>query len=225
MCYDFCGIYHREIFTDGIINGAAWYPLYGSMSDWLYANTNQIDLTFELGCNQFPPVSELEKYWNYNKRALISFIKEIHRGIKGVILDDKSGKALSDVRVKVYGIDHDVFSSSHGDFWRLLLPGSYYVQFSKNGYEPSQKIHVFVSTFMATVIRVNLVPLKSSGHKPKIPRGDTILNEIKTGNTPANSNALTILSILIVALIIVVAGGVFILKKRQNKKNQSLEMS
>lgn len=157
-CYDFCGTYHGEIFTEGVINGASWYSLYGTMQDWLYVNTNQLDVTIELGCNQYPPSENLKKYWQYNKKALISYIKQVHIGIKGLVVDDITKKPLRNVTVQVRGIDRNVTTGPDGDFWRLLLPGSYYVQFFLEGYRPSETIHVLVSTHMATILRLSLKP-------------------------------------------------------------------
>lgn len=121
-----------EPFPDGITNGAAWYSLYGGMQDYNYLHTNCFEITVELGCYKFPKGSELSRYWNENKKSLIAFMEEVHKGIKGVIVDDNNNP-ISNADVVIGGINHTIVSAADGDYWRLIAPGSYNVTFSKKG--------------------------------------------------------------------------------------------
>lgn len=47
------------------------------MQDWNYLNTNCLELTIELGCVKYPNATELPKYWEQNKRALIQFLHQV----------------------------------------------------------------------------------------------------------------------------------------------------
>ena len=61
----------------------------------------------------------------YNQRHFTRFV---HAGVKGVARD-VSGSPLDGVSISVIGRDdHDVRTTQHGDYWRLLLPGSYQIQ-------------------------------------------------------------------------------------------------
>ncbi|KAM3963849.1 LOW QUALITY PROTEIN: carboxypeptidase D svr [Aphomia sociella] len=124
----------NEKFPDGITNGAKWYILSGGMQDWNYLHTNDMELTLELGCFKFPMASNLPTYWKDNKEALLQYIEEVHKGIHGFV-HSHIGHPLEGATVRVATLQHSVRSSSAGDYWRLLTPGTYNVTASKDGYE------------------------------------------------------------------------------------------
>jgi len=64
-------------FDHGVTNGASWYNVAGGMQDYNYLKCGVMELTLELGCDKFPRASKLQKYWNENKRALVSFIEMV----------------------------------------------------------------------------------------------------------------------------------------------------
>ncbi|XP_041362509.1 carboxypeptidase E-like [Gigantopelta aegis] len=130
----------------GITNGGAWYSVPGGMQDYNYLETNCFEITLELGCDKFPPASELEMYWEDNKPALLAFMIESHIGVKGVVKDN-DGKAVPGAEVKLYNmstgkevyIPHDVISNANGDYYRLLVDGFYKVKITAPGYHPMSK--------------------------------------------------------------------------------------
>lgn len=75
----------NENFDNGITNGAKWYPIFGSMQDFLYINTNAFDITLEISCCKYPDASQIQYYWTQNKIPLVDFILNIHLGIKGIV--------------------------------------------------------------------------------------------------------------------------------------------
>ena len=64
-------------FKDGITNGADWYVVFGSMQDWIYVNTNAMELTLEVSCAKNPPKKLLRRFWYHNRDAMISYIKQV----------------------------------------------------------------------------------------------------------------------------------------------------
>ncbi|XP_037351973.1 carboxypeptidase N catalytic chain [Talpa occidentalis] len=126
-----CGDY----FPDGITNGASWYSLSRGMQDFNYLHTNCFEITLELSCDKFPRQEELQREWLGNREALIQFLEQVHQGIKGRVADENNNN-LRDTVISVDGINHDVTSGDDGDYFRLLLPGTYTVTATAPGYVP-----------------------------------------------------------------------------------------
>lgn len=156
-CYDICGSDKtsllNERFKDGITNGAKWYVLYGGIQDWIYLNTNCMTITLELGCTKYPLAKDLPRYWADNKEPLVKYMLETHKGIYGTVVDQNS-QPLAQATIHVKGIDHDVHSTNHGDYWRLLLPGEYTVSVSKGGYRTAHRT-ITVGKYGSPAIRVD----------------------------------------------------------------------
>ena len=47
------------------------------MQDWNYVNTNDFEITLELGCVKYPHHDDIAKYWQDNKEPLITFIEMV----------------------------------------------------------------------------------------------------------------------------------------------------
>ncbi|KAL4827064.1 hypothetical protein H8958_016043 [Nasalis larvatus] len=122
----------------GIVNGAKWNPRSGTINDFSYLHTNCLELSFYLGCDKFPHESELPREWENNKEALLTFMEQVHRGIKGVVTDEQ-GIPIANATISVSGINHGVKTASGGDYWRILNPGEYRVTAHAEGYTPSAK--------------------------------------------------------------------------------------
>uniref|UniRef100_A0A674EVG4 AE binding protein 1a n=1 Tax=Salmo trutta TaxID=8032 RepID=A0A674EVG4_SALTR len=104
-----------------------------TMNDFSYLHTNCFELSVFLGCDKFPHESELPLEWENNREALLSFIEQVHRGIKGIVRD-MEGKPLANATISVDGIKHDVKTAAAGDYWRLLNPGEYRVTARVDGH-------------------------------------------------------------------------------------------
>ncbi|XP_045142264.1 adipocyte enhancer-binding protein 1 isoform X2 [Echinops telfairi] len=122
----------------GIVNGAKWNPRSGTINDFSYLHTNCLELSIYLGCDKFPHESELPREWENNKEALLTFMEQVHRGIKGVVTDEQ-GIPIANATISVSGINHGVKTAHGGDYWRILNPGEYRVTVHAEGYTPSSK--------------------------------------------------------------------------------------
>lgn len=134
-----CTDQKEDHFIDGITNGASWSSLSGGMQDYNYVHSNCFEITLELGCDRFPKASDLHKYWIDNKRALVELIQQVHHGVSGFVKNTK-GEPLSDATISVADRRHDVTSFKDGDYWRLLVPGSYEITATANGYQPQTRL-------------------------------------------------------------------------------------
>ncbi|TRY95418.1 hypothetical protein DNTS_031675, partial [Danionella cerebrum] len=86
-CNDF------QNFPNGITNGYQWYPLEGGMQDYNYVWGQCLELTLEISCCKFPPESQLPALWNANRAALLAYMRQVHLGVKGLVMDSR-GKAI-----------------------------------------------------------------------------------------------------------------------------------
>ncbi|KGL75953.1 Adipocyte enhancer-binding protein 1, partial [Tinamus guttatus] len=59
------------------------------MNDFSYLHTDCLELSIYLGCDKFPHGSELRREWEDNKEALLTFMEQVHRGIKGLGTDQQ----------------------------------------------------------------------------------------------------------------------------------------
>lgn len=119
-------------FSDGIVNGASWYSVVGGMQDFNYLNTNCFELTLELGCTKFPFEKDLRSYWQDNRESLLSFMEQVNRGIKGFVLD-VNGDGVQNAEITVMGIEHSIKTAVDGDYWRILVAGTYKITVTAYG--------------------------------------------------------------------------------------------
>ncbi|RZC40818.1 Peptidase M14 and/or CarboxypepD reg domain containing protein, partial [Asbolus verrucosus] len=150
----------HEHFDGGITNGAFWYRLVGGMQDFNYVHSNCFEVTVELSCCKFPIGHVLPQHWKNNKEALLNYMGAVHWGVKGVVVDG-SNKAVFRAVVVVVGIDHNVTTSTRGEFWRLLLPGEYEMYATVYGFLPSHRAQVVVESGRTTVQNFTLHKLPS----------------------------------------------------------------
>ncbi|MGH0153061.1 UNVERIFIED_CONTAM: hypothetical protein FKN15_023987 [Acipenser sinensis] len=144
--------YPNEYFKEGITNGARWYNVPGGMQDWNYLNTNCFEVTIELGCIKYPLAKDLPRYWEQNRRSLLQFIHQTHRGVKGFVLDAKDGTGISNATIIVAEIDHPVTTDKAGEYWRLLAPGTYSITAKAPGYVP---VTVYVTVLDEEVVQLD----------------------------------------------------------------------
>uniref|UniRef100_A0A3B4FGH3 Carboxypeptidase Z n=1 Tax=Pundamilia nyererei TaxID=303518 RepID=A0A3B4FGH3_9CICH len=133
--------------------------LWSGMQDFNYLHTNCFEVTVSVGCDRFPPEEDLAFAWHENQESLLSFMETAHRGIKGIVKDEK-GNAMKGARISVRGIQHDITTAENGDYWRLLTPGIHIVSASALGYITATKT-IQLPSRMKTAGRVDFVLPKS----------------------------------------------------------------
>ena len=96
------------------------------MQDYGYLFTNCMELTVEVSCDKRPHSRTLATHWRNNYPAMLATIMAVDGGVKGIVVD-QNGKPVEGAKVEVEGIDKKTVTSKRGEFWRLLLPGTYTV--------------------------------------------------------------------------------------------------
>jgi len=128
-------------FPNGITNGARWYVLYGGMQDWVYDGRGTLQLTVELSTPKWPHGGNLPMYWQNNRVPIFSWITYTLRGVWGQIKDSRGGPVRG---AEVIAFDRSgthpkrlatiYVDPEHGDYYRILLPGSYSMEIIARGY-------------------------------------------------------------------------------------------
>lgn len=158
-------MYNSSQFNQGITNGVAWYAIYGGMQDWNYVWMGCNEVTIELGNNKWPNYSQIAGLWSNNRDSMLAYMELCLEGVRGLVTDSNNGLPV-DATVRVTGIDHDVFTDPDvGDYYRMLLPGTYSLQFSADGYITQTVSGISVGSGAATVVDVSLVP-EGGGNDP-----------------------------------------------------------
>ena len=118
---------------DGFANGALWYSqntgsdLKGSLKDFSYLFSSNLELSLELTCCKYPTSYFLLREWENNKKSLLAYMEQVHMGIKGVVsLEGNRPQARADIII--WNPDgkrraKNVATSDNGEFWKVLLPG------------------------------------------------------------------------------------------------------
>ncbi len=151
-------MYGSPWFPQGITNGAAWYVIHGGMQDWKYVWMGCNDVTIELSDVSWPAFSQIPALWNDNRDAMLAYMETSFWGVRGVVADCTSGQPVA-ATVRVAGIDHDVYTDPDvGDYHRLLLAGTYDLEFSAAGYDTQVHPGVVVGSGVTTRLDVAMHP-------------------------------------------------------------------
>ncbi|XP_076629152.1 carboxypeptidase D svr [Colletes latitarsis] len=144
-----------DTFEGGVTNGAFWYEVIGGMQDFNYVRSNAFEITFELSCCKYPNASTMPEYWMLNKESLIKYLEQAHIGVKGLVKDTYD-QPIEAATIVVDGIDHNISTTHRGEYWRLLLPGKYFIRAEAWGYQPSEPINVTVEPGQPTIVNFTL---------------------------------------------------------------------
>ncbi|MEE6505632.1 hypothetical protein FKM82_005597 [Ascaphus truei] len=116
----------NESFPGGVINSAAWYPVKGCLQDYNYIQGQCLEVTLEVSCCKYPMDDQLQTLWQQNQQALIELIKQVHKGIKGRVLDTAGNPIPRATLRMVAGHEEYLYTAaSNGEFYKIVLPGKY----------------------------------------------------------------------------------------------------
>ncbi|XP_060559803.1 carboxypeptidase M-like isoform X1 [Ruditapes philippinarum] len=150
-------------FADGITNGADWYPVAGGMQDYNYLMEGIFEITLEVSCCKFPNGSDLAQFWTQNKDALVNYLMEVNKGVKGVLVDENNN-AIVGAKLTIQGRESVPFhTKANGEYFRLLMPGSYTIDVTYNNATTSETFTVVQDAVTRKDITLNL-NLSSSSH-------------------------------------------------------------
>ncbi|XP_077997617.1 carboxypeptidase D-like isoform X2 [Glandiceps talaboti] len=151
-------------FKDGITNGAEWFPIIGGMQDYNYVRGGCMEVLMEVSCCKYPNEDELETFWDWNKKSLLEYLKQVNKGVKGQVLDEND-RPIVGAKVSIKDRDIPFRTGVDGDYWRVLLPGEYVIVVEKDGYGKAEK-SVTVSGELYDVTIQHFVLVESTSGAP-----------------------------------------------------------
>lgn len=125
----------KEKITNGIVNGAEWKRINNTMQDYFYIYLASFDISFFITCERKPNPDRIFNYWLDNRNSLINFMKQAHRGVKGLLFDEESNTMISGIEIwiNIEGINVSGIINSKGDYFRILKPGLYNISIKADG--------------------------------------------------------------------------------------------
>lgn len=118
---------------NGFANGAQWHSqntggaFQGSLKDFSYLFTSNLELSLELTCCKYPTSFFLLREWENNKKSLLTYMEQVQMGIKGLV-SLEGNRPQSGADIIIWNPDgkrraKNVATSDNGEFWKILLPG------------------------------------------------------------------------------------------------------
>lgn len=149
-------MYTNPAFHQGITNGSDWYAITGGMQDWNYRFAGVNEITLEIAVPKTPRAALLPQYWADNEESMLRYLESVHMGVRGVVMDESGLPVWAEVTV--VGNTQPVFTDADvGDYYRMLLPGTYTLTFRADGFFEKTVADVQVNSDEATVVDVVLV--------------------------------------------------------------------
>ncbi|MFH1420187.1 MAG: M14 family zinc carboxypeptidase [Planctomycetota bacterium] len=142
----------------GITNGADWYSIDGGMQDWNYRYMGCNAITLEISDTKAPSYSQMPSYWSDNRDSMFAYMATCLIGVRGLVTDVNTGDPIA-ATVTVTGREHDIYTDPDvGDYHRMLMPGTYELNFAAAGYDPVTYSGVVVNSGDATRLDVQMGP-------------------------------------------------------------------
>ncbi|MGC8865277.1 MAG: M14 family zinc carboxypeptidase [Bacteroidales bacterium] len=133
------------------------YPINGSTKDFNYGMWGSVAWSIEISNSKQPPASQIYYYYNKNKPAMLSLIQYAGYGISGMVYDSLTGQPVS-ARIRINGTVPFYNDPAVGDFHKYVVPGTYSVQVSANGYQTKTLTGITVTAYNTVQINISLTP-------------------------------------------------------------------
>lgn len=150
--------HNNYIQSPGVTHGAEWYRVYGGRQDYMNFYRHSKEVTIELSDVKWINGSELPNHWNYNRQALLDYMKQVNYGFQGVITDESGNPVVAKISIAGHdALNSWVFSNEDlGDYYKLIKAGTYSVTYEAPGYV-TQNINVTVTDNIKTTQNVIMV--------------------------------------------------------------------
>jgi len=151
-----------DALNNGITNGFDWFEVQGGRQDYQIYFHKGKEVTVELSNAKTPPANQLVNFWNYNREALIAFLKQVNYGIHGVVTDAVTNTPI-EARMTVVGKESfETWTPTElpeGDYYRPIKAGTYDVKYEAECYESLTLTGITIADYQKIVQNVQLNPI------------------------------------------------------------------
>ncbi|MCP4178423.1 MAG: T9SS type A sorting domain-containing protein [bacterium] len=205
ISYNYANTVHENASTnyfygqgDGVTHGGDWYVVDGSRQDYMMYFKNCREVTLELSDDKMLDSENLPDYWEYNKKALLGYIKESLYGIRGIVTDVSGNPLNATITVNNHDADKSEVKTDPitGNYHRMIDDGIYDLTFSVSGYSDvvindinisDNEVKIVDVVFGGTVSNTNI-----SGNISDFESGDDLSNvNVSISNQKNSFNATT----------------------------------
>jgi hypothetical protein len=136
------------------------YLINGSTKDFNYGCLGSVAWSIEISLDKQPAGPNIQYYYNINKPAMLALIENAGYGIEGTVIDAVTGLPVK-ASVWVESNYPSFTDGDAGDYHKYMVPGTYDLRFSANGYQTKVVTGVIVNALQSTVTDVQLQPVSS----------------------------------------------------------------
>ncbi len=136
------------------------YLIKGSTKDFYYGSLGSIAWSMEISLDKQPAGPNIQHYYTINKSAMLALIEHSGYGIEGTVTDAITG---APIKASVWvGNNYPTYTDGDaGDYHKYMVPGTYNLRFTANGYETKVINNVTVTALQSTVTNVQMQPMRS----------------------------------------------------------------
>ena len=125
--------YFTDVTSTGYTHGADWYLIAGGRQDYMNFERHTKELTVELSSTKLIPANDIERFWDYNREALIDYLIQGKYGFHGTVKDAVFGNPIA---AKITLIESSVIHDTRGSWVETELPlGDYYRPIKSGTYD------------------------------------------------------------------------------------------
>jgi len=158
--HELAGVYSASSGYSNLLFGQGYnimYAINGSYKDVQYGCFGNVGWSIEISVEKQPPASQIMTFYNYNVPAMTEMINRAGYGVEGIVTDSMSGIPIPAIIwvSNYYPVRTDPVV---GDYHKYVLPGTYTVRVTANGFKSKTITNVTVPVTGSVITDFQLSP-------------------------------------------------------------------